>query len=116
MKDGKPGTCTYTYRDDAELSEEAVETGKIAKGEGLIRHRIERGGLGDRFTWRVRPTALVREMFSRLDETHKWVNLSDGGHLENLATFELLRRRCRFIIIGRRRSRQRASLSAAWRG
>jgi hypothetical protein len=28
----------------------------------------------------------------------KLVNLSDGGHIENLGVFELLRRRCRFII------------------
>ena len=90
---------TYTFRQDAEVSE-AVEQGKVNKGEALIRHRVERGDLGDRFTWRVRPGAFRREMFSRLDETHKWVNLSDGGHLENLATIELLRRRCRFILIG----------------
>jgi len=34
-----------------------------------------------------------------LDETSRWVNLSDGGHLENLATMEPLRRQCKFIII-----------------
>ena len=27
-----------------------------------------------------------------------WVNLSDGGHIENMAIYELLRRRCKFII------------------
>jgi len=26
------------------------------------------------------------------------INVSDGGHLENLESYELLRRRCRFII------------------
>ena len=35
-----------------------------------------------------------------LDETSRWVNLSDGGHLENRATMEPLRRQCKFIIIG----------------
>ena len=54
----------------------------------------------DQFQWRVRPGALLLEMISRLDETHKWVNLSDGGHIENLAAIELLRRRCKFIIVG----------------
>jgi hypothetical protein len=39
-------------------------------------------------------------MLSKLDEKWRWVNVSDGGHIENLATFELLRRRCKFIIIG----------------
>jgi hypothetical protein len=90
---------TYCFRDDAVVSA-AVERGEIARGQSLIDHRIERGGLADRFGWRVRPAAFVREMFSLLDETHKWVNLTDGGHLENLATIELLRRRCRFILIG----------------
>ena len=48
----------------------------------------------------VRPVAFLREMLSKLDETHRWVNLSDGGHIENLAAIELLRRRCKYIIIG----------------
>jgi hypothetical protein len=56
--------------------------------------------LPHRFHWRVRPMSFIREMFSRLDETHNWVNLSDGGHIENLATIELLRRRCKYIITG----------------
>jgi hypothetical protein len=52
------------------------------------------------FRWRVRPGALLRELMSRLDETHRWVNVSDGGHIENLACIELLRRRCKYIVIG----------------
>jgi hypothetical protein len=55
---------------------------------------------GSRFSWRVRPRALLREMTMRLDEVHPWVNLSDGGHIENMATIELLRRRCKLIVIG----------------
>ncbi len=40
----------------------------------------------------------VLELFSKKD-TDRWrVNLSDGGHIENLAVFELLRRGCRLII------------------
>ena len=69
----------------------------VREGQALIeRHN----SLWDRFCWRVRPWALVREMMMKLDETSKWVNLSDGGHIENLAGIELLRRRCKFIIIG----------------
>lgn len=42
---------------------------------------------------------LLREMAGvAMDEEDRWVNLSDGGHLENLALYELLRRRCKFII------------------
>lgn len=58
------------------------------------------GTLKDRFAWRVRPGAFLREIRSKLDETHDWVNLSDGGHIENLAAIELLRRQCKVIIIG----------------
>jgi hypothetical protein len=52
------------------------------------------------FHWRVRPAALVREIFSKLNEESRLVNVSDGGHIENLAGIELLRRRCKYIIIG----------------
>jgi hypothetical protein len=31
-------------------------------------------------------------------EDDRWLNLSDGGHIENLGVYELLRRRCKFII------------------
>ena len=74
---------------------------KNQRDTGDVRQDVQRGGrLGDRFRWRVRPTAFLREMLSQLDETHRWVNVSDGAHIENLAGIELLRRRCRYIIIG----------------
>lgn len=42
---------------------------------------------------------LLREMTGTgLTEKARWLNLSDGGHIENLAIYELLRRRCKFII------------------
>ncbi len=43
-------------------------------------------------------THLTREALGWLDECGKYVNLSDGGHIENLAVYELLRRRTRFIV------------------
>jgi len=33
-----------------------------------------------------------------MSENRAWLNLSDGGHIENMAVYELLRRRCKFII------------------
>ncbi len=33
-----------------------------------------------------------------MNENANFLNLSDGGHVENLAIYELLRRRCKFII------------------
>ena len=43
----------------------------------------------------------VREWFKGYnnDAVH-FINLSDGGHFENLGAYELLRRRCKYIIIG----------------
>lgn len=41
---------------------------------------------------------LLREMVGALDTWGPLVNLSDGGHLENLGVYELIRRRCRVII------------------
>lgn len=38
------------------------------------------------------------EMFGRLREDKDYLYLSDGGHIENLGVYELLRRRCKFII------------------
>ena len=43
---------------------------------------------------------LGREMTSLLRHDSKWVNVSDGGHIENLGAIELLRRRCQLVIVG----------------
>ena len=49
---------------------------------------------------RVGPLYLMRELFGLLDHTSRNVNLSDGGHFDNLGLYELFRRECRFIICG----------------
>lgn len=33
-----------------------------------------------------------------MDHRSRYVNVSDGGHVENLGLYELLRRRCRYVI------------------
>ena len=44
-------------------------------------------------------SCLVREMTGiGLSEKRSWLNLSDGGHIENMAVYELLRRRCKYIL------------------
>jgi uncharacterized membrane protein YeaQ/YmgE (transglycosylase-associated protein family) len=42
---------------------------------------------------------LVAELFGGANDTSRFVMISDGGHFENLAAYELIRRRCRVIII-----------------
>jgi hypothetical protein len=42
---------------------------------------------------------LLSELFGLADDTSKYVCLSDGGHFENMGLYELVRRRCRHIVI-----------------
>jgi hypothetical protein len=41
---------------------------------------------------------LTRELFGFADERSAYLNLSDGGNFENLGLYELVRRRCHFVI------------------
>jgi hypothetical protein len=41
---------------------------------------------------------LLLELVGLTNETQEYVHLSDGGHFENLAVYELVRRRCRYIV------------------
>src|SRR5579871_3678966 len=43
--------------------------------------------------------ALLAEAFSLTGDTSPYVNLSDGGHFENLALYEMVLRRCHFIMV-----------------
>jgi hypothetical protein len=44
------------------------------------------------------PGHLLKELFGLTDENSDFVYLSDGGHFENLGVYELVRRRCQYII------------------
>lgn len=48
----------------------------------------------------VGPLYLIYELFGYINAKRRYINISDGGHLENMGAYELLRRRCRYIIIG----------------
>ena len=43
---------------------------------------------------------LLNELTAQTDDRSAYLNLSDGGHFDNIGLYELVRRRCRFIIIG----------------
>jgi hypothetical protein len=45
----------------------------------------------------IRP--LLSELFGMTDEDSAYVYLSDGGHFENLGLYEMVRRRCKWIIV-----------------
>ncbi|HZP06694.1 MAG TPA: hypothetical protein VFB43_17480 [Terracidiphilus sp.] len=42
---------------------------------------------------------LLKELFGSANDRSKYVNLSDGGHFENMGLYELVRRRCKYIIV-----------------
>jgi hypothetical protein len=57
------------------------------------RHDVLRNtgpGLGLLYLW--------KELFGRTNERSSYVYLSDGGHFDNLGVYELVRRRCRYIV------------------
>jgi hypothetical protein len=71
----------------------------IRMGYWLINpHAIKTGDILAKIWKRVGPLYLVREMLGRVTGKEAFVNLSDGGHLENLGVYELLRRRCKYVI------------------
>ena len=43
--------------------------------------------------------SLLYEAFGLTTDDRKYVYLSDGGHFENLGLYEMVRRRCRFILV-----------------
>lgn len=52
-----------------------------------------------RFSPRVGLWHLLHEALGRTNARSHYVYLSDGGHFENLGAYELIRRRCRFILL-----------------
>jgi len=46
----------------------------------------------------AKPSLIWKEALAKLDATGNHVNISDGGHLENLGIYPLLKRRCKFIV------------------
>lgn len=103
-KKPEPARGAREYRYEAYAQPEVRDGDLIQPGQRLLKSGPMAGrgpgSFGGQFLWRVRPSALIREMLGRLDETGRWVNVSDGGHIENLACIELLRRRCKYIVIG----------------
>ena len=47
--------------------------------------------------WALAP--LLNEALGNTDDRYEWIELSDGGHFENLGLYEMVMRRCRSIIV-----------------
>lgn len=55
---------------------------------------------GANHIWRNTPGGryFLKELTGNMNEDLPFINVSDGGHIENLGVYELLRRRCRYIV------------------
>jgi hypothetical protein len=42
---------------------------------------------------------IVSEMIGKTNDRYEWVYLSDGGHFENLGLYEMVVRRCHYIVL-----------------
>jgi hypothetical protein len=42
---------------------------------------------------------LLDEALGNTDDSYRWIELSDGGHFENLGLYEMVLRRCRSIVV-----------------
>lgn len=63
---------------------------------GNPRRRKQSKYPGPVFAWHY----LVAELLGQTTGRSKFVNLSDGGQFENIGLYELVRRRCRYVIVG----------------
>src|SRR6185436_15471245 len=45
------------------------------------------------------PLMLVKEGLGMTTDREPFVNLSDGGHFDNLGLYEMVRRRCKMILL-----------------
>ncbi len=61
---------------------------------GWLRNPMIAGGR----TWSREPFYFLAELAGRLKENRSMIYLTDGGHIENLGVYELLRRRCKLIV------------------
>src|SRR5207253_560030 len=61
------------------------------------------GRAGKRTFFKDSPTQSVRpiavEALGKTDDTSAYVYLSDGGHFDNFGLYEMILRRCRFIVV-----------------
>ena len=67
------------------------------------RESVQPQRVGDRSLPSGRALALLApvavELFGLTDDNSPYVYLSDGGHFEDLAIYEMVRRRCRWIVV-----------------
>ena len=70
---------------------------------GAVGDRKDWFGRGNEFYKKSSPTIavlpLINETFGRTDENKRYLNITDGGHFENLGLYEMVLRRCKLIVL-----------------
>jgi hypothetical protein len=66
---------------------------KAVKEEKKVREFLHESGP----SFSLRP--LLEEAFGLANDTRRWIELTDGGHFENLGLYEMVLRRCKQIVV-----------------
>jgi len=110
-----PTDDTYNYRDLTLPAAATISAAAVNPGMGSYSNKIlgilttvfnlrlgywilnpKKTKLYDSLVWY--PRYFVYELLGMIGMKNELLNISDGGHIENLAIYELLRRRCKLII------------------
>ena len=110
-----PTSDTYNYKDITLPAAATISAAAVNPGMGSYSNRIlsilttilnarlgywilnpKKTKLYDSLVWW--PRYFVYELLSKIGIDNEMLNISDGGHIENLGIYELLRRKCRLII------------------
>ena len=106
---------TYNYRDLTLPAAATISAAAVNPGMGVYSNKIlgilttvfnarlgywilnpKKTKLYDSLIWW--PRYFVYELFGMIGIKNEMLNISDGGHIENLGIYELLRRKCKLII------------------
>ena len=75
----------------------AERSGPAAKAQAREETRAQRFSAASGPRYAIAP--LMDELLGRAGTESQFVYLSDGGHFENLGIYEMVRRRCRYILV-----------------
>lgn len=106
---------TYNYRDLTLPAAATISAAAVNPGMGSYSNKVlgllttifnlrlgywilnpKKTKLYDSLVWW--PRYFVYELLGKIGMDNEMLNISDGGHIENLGIYELLRRRCKLII------------------
>ena len=110
-----PTNDTYNYRDLTLPAAATISAAAVNPGMGIYSNKLlsilttifnarlgywilnpKKTKLYNSLIWW--PRYFVYELLGQIGINNEMLNISDGGHIENLAIYELLRRRCKLIL------------------